>query len=227
MASSSYLLIDPAGATSLSSHPDNYIINNRSGYGIDEIRKFNSWVQRKPFSRQYKLALIIHAEHVSVEGQNALLKTLEEPPQQTFIFLSTKNKELLLPTILSRCQMITLTELTQGKIPHHPDQESWEKNIIEQEVSHDPIEQFPVLQSMTDVFEQAKKYSSTDRIQLQQVFEEWGKQTLENPNTANYQLAEFIIQAKEHLTHNTNVQHTLEVLFMQAFNISTSKNEAV
>ena len=72
---------------------------------IAQIRDLQSDIIIKPHSK-YKIYVINHAEKMTVESQNALLKTLEEPPEYAIIILVTNNKESLLPTIKSRCEII-------------------------------------------------------------------------------------------------------------------------
>lgn len=72
---------------------------------IAQIREIQSDIIIKPHSK-YKMYIINHAEKMTVESQNALLKTLEEPPEYAIIILITNNKESLLPTIKSRCEII-------------------------------------------------------------------------------------------------------------------------
>ena len=72
---------------------------------ISQIRELQSDIIIKPHSK-YKIYIINHAEKMTVESQNALLKTLEEPPEYAIIILITNNKESLLPTIKSRCEII-------------------------------------------------------------------------------------------------------------------------
>lgn len=55
-------------------------------------------------------------ENISLQGQNALLKTLEEPPENTLIIILTANKRLMLPTILSRASIVGFKELTKDEI---------------------------------------------------------------------------------------------------------------
>ena len=76
-----------------------------SSIKIAQIRELQSDIIIKPHSK-YKIYVINHAEKMTVESQNALLKTLEEPPEYAIIILVTNNKESLLPTIKSRCEII-------------------------------------------------------------------------------------------------------------------------
>lgn len=63
-----------------------------------------------------RVILIMNAEDLGIEASNALLKTLEEPPRNTILILTSSNKDALLPTIVSRCQLIRFDELTENQI---------------------------------------------------------------------------------------------------------------
>jgi len=77
--------------------------------GIDDIRtQINSEVSIKPYSSPKKIYIINEGEKITPQGQNALLKTLEEPPEYVVIFILTTNVEALLPTILSRCVVLDM-----------------------------------------------------------------------------------------------------------------------
>lgn len=81
--------------------------------GIAQIKELQKNLYQKPHSSPYKAIIITSAETLTVEAQNALLKTLEEPPEHALIFLLASSKEAFLPTILSRCKVITLQEEQQ------------------------------------------------------------------------------------------------------------------
>lgn len=72
---------------------------------IAQIRKLQTDIIIKPH-KKYKIYIINRAEKMTVEAQNALLKTLEEPPEYAIMILITSNKEALLDTIKSRCEII-------------------------------------------------------------------------------------------------------------------------
>lgn len=81
------------------------IVHEKPGaISVDDIREqLNGSVAIKPYSSPYKIYIINDAEKMTTQAQNALLKTLEEPPAYVVILLLTSNAEALLPTILSRC----------------------------------------------------------------------------------------------------------------------------
>ena len=76
--------------------------------GVDDIRKLNNDITIKPYSSRYKIYIIKEAEKMTVQAQNALLKTMEEPPEYAVIIMLTNNYESFLPTILSRSIRIKL-----------------------------------------------------------------------------------------------------------------------
>ena len=80
-------------------HPDGNSIK------IAQIRKLQTDIIIKPH-KKYKIYIINQADSMTVEAQNALLKTLEEPPEYAIIILITSNKGALLDTIKSRCEII-------------------------------------------------------------------------------------------------------------------------
>ncbi len=92
-------------------HPDIIRVTHEkpNTISVDDIREqVNHTIDIKPYQGPYKIYIIPEADKMTVQAQNALLKTIEEPPQYAVIFLLTENAELLLPTINSRCVMLKL-----------------------------------------------------------------------------------------------------------------------
>lgn len=90
--------------------PDLLVVSNeeRSSIGIEKVREIISWLNTKPFQSKNKSVIIQNAHLLTVEAQNALLKTLEEPPGSSQIVLTGSHKSRLLPTIVSRCAVLNL-----------------------------------------------------------------------------------------------------------------------
>ena len=77
--------------------------------GVEDIRgQLCGDIQIKPYSSPYKIYIVDEAEKMTVQAQNALLKTIEEPPAYGVIMLLTTNADAFLPTILSRCVTLKL-----------------------------------------------------------------------------------------------------------------------
>lgn len=101
------------------------IDTNQNSYekmaGIEDIRNIQKTILLKPFKGKEKAVIIQAYEGITLEAQNALLKVLEEPPANTFIVISVPTKEIILPTILSRCKIVALQEkeskLNEGERP--------------------------------------------------------------------------------------------------------------
>ena len=84
---------------------------------VEDIRgQLNGDIQIKPYSSPYKIYIVDEAEKLSPQAQNALLKTIEEPPAYAVILLLTANTGMLLPTILSRCVVLDLKPVPSEKI---------------------------------------------------------------------------------------------------------------
>ncbi|HLB95433.1 MAG TPA: hypothetical protein VJK26_00840 [Patescibacteria group bacterium] len=86
---------------------------------IQSIRQLNHWFSLRPHSSKQRLAVIEHAENLTLEAANALLKTLEEPPEGAILVLRATKKEKILPTILSRCQLVRQKFLTEEVLPQN------------------------------------------------------------------------------------------------------------
>jgi DNA polymerase III delta prime subunit len=76
--------------------------------GIEEVRELQKKTYLKPFKSHDKAIIIFDAQRATIEAQNALLKLLEEPPAHTYILLTANATRDFLPTVLSRCQIISL-----------------------------------------------------------------------------------------------------------------------
>jgi DNA polymerase III delta prime subunit len=93
----------------ITKHPDIYYITTDTSIGIKEIRELENKISLRPAVSSHKVIIIKDAEKLTTEAQNALLKTLEEPPDYVSILLLTKEADLLLPTIICRCRIINLS----------------------------------------------------------------------------------------------------------------------
>ena len=95
-------------------HPDIIRVTQEkpNSISVDDIRtQVNHTVDIKPYQGPYKVYIIPQADLMTVQAQNALLKTIEEPPEYAVFLLLTENAEMLLPTINSRCVMLKLRNI--------------------------------------------------------------------------------------------------------------------
>ncbi|HYM49992.1 MAG TPA: AAA family ATPase [Candidatus Limnocylindrales bacterium] len=109
-------------------HPDFWIDDRDEAISIDEIRfhpekgaqahdqSLQQFLSLKPFAAAARVAILANAERMTEAAQNCLLKTLEEPPPGTVLVLTTAFPDHLLPTCLSRCQMIALSSVARREL---------------------------------------------------------------------------------------------------------------
>ena len=88
--------------------------------GVDDVRdQIISDMQIKPYSSRYKIYIIDEAEKLTVAAQNALLKTIEEPPVYGIVIFLTTNADIFLQTILSRCVMLDLRPIKDSVVEEY------------------------------------------------------------------------------------------------------------
>ena len=88
--------------------------------GVEDIRtKINNDIGIKPYSSPRKIYIMNEGEKMTVQAQNALLKTLEEPPAYAVIMILTTNLDTLLPTILSRCVVLNMKPVADDKVKRY------------------------------------------------------------------------------------------------------------
>ena len=90
---------------SLLSRPASTDFYRLESYGIEDVRTLQNWLI---LGSGPKIAFIPQAQNLTPQSQNALLKILEEPPTNTTIILQVSDPDSLLPTVLSRCQLVIL-----------------------------------------------------------------------------------------------------------------------
>lgn len=95
-------------------HPDIIHVTHEkpNTISVEDVRtQVNNDIMIKPYQGPYKIYIISEADLMTPQAQNALLKTIEEPPEYAVIFLLTENAQMLLPTITSRCVMLKLRNI--------------------------------------------------------------------------------------------------------------------
>ncbi len=100
-------------------HPDIIRVSHEkpNTISVDDIRtQVNNDIMIKPYSGPKKIYIINEAEKMNLAAQNALLKTLEEPPEYGVIILLTTNMEAFLQTIISRCIVLTMKPVRDSQI---------------------------------------------------------------------------------------------------------------
>lgn len=88
--------------------PDFFIIDQKETITINQVREIRRWLALKPYQEKRQAVLVLEADQLTLPAQQAFLKTLEEPNENCLIVLTTGQINSLLPTIISRCQIINL-----------------------------------------------------------------------------------------------------------------------
>ena len=107
--------------TDTGNQPDIRIVTyEKSGIGVDEIREqINNHIVIKPYSSKHKIYIVPDCEKMTEAAQNALLKTIEEPPEYGIIILLTTNADKFLQTILSRCVVLNIRSVKESTIKNY------------------------------------------------------------------------------------------------------------
>ena len=163
-------------------NPDLLVIDPEKRVGIGAVRFLEKFLQRKPYQEPVKTVVIARADKLTLPAQQALLKTLEEPPARSQIILLCPSENQLLPTIVSRCfvKRLSETELVPGRIEPPP---------AEAAVS----------------VETAREFITSQLGSLQY-------ELRQHPETVNVQLIQALKQALAALKFNVNPKLTLDVL---------------
>jgi DNA polymerase-3 subunit delta' len=115
-------------------HPDViYVTHEKEGITVDDIRnQVNNTIAVKPYSSEYKIYIIDDADKMNQAAQNALLKTIEEPPAYAVIILLADNKDAFLETILSRCVILNFGPIRESQVREYLHKYYGEGNVREE-----------------------------------------------------------------------------------------------
>lgn len=94
-------------------HPDVFYIEDGDKLGTDQAKKIREFLSFKPYQSRYRVVVIESADDLSIDAQNSLLKTLEEPLGESIIILGAKHEDGMIETVRSRA---TVLQLEGGEI---------------------------------------------------------------------------------------------------------------
>ncbi|MCT4542761.1 MAG: DNA polymerase III subunit delta' [Vallitalea sp.] len=103
-------------------HPDIIFVEQtkKTGIGVNDIREqINQNINIKPYQYPYKIYIVDNADSMTEQAQNALLKTLEEPPSYVIILLLSNNINKFLVTIISRCVVLKLKPVMPKEVKNY------------------------------------------------------------------------------------------------------------
>jgi DNA polymerase-3 subunit delta' len=101
------------------SHADLLLVRVATGkkeIGVDRARELKRFTQLQPLGGKAKIAIVDGAQQLNVAAQNALLKTLEDPPPRSLLILVANNPDALLPTVRSRLQRVSMSPLSADDV---------------------------------------------------------------------------------------------------------------
>ncbi len=98
-------------------HPDVWLIEPRDGVlRVDQVRDVTREASRRPVEATHRVFILTHMEQAHPAAANALLKTLEEPPSHVILVLTAPSEDAVLPTLVSRCQVLHLRPVPEAEL---------------------------------------------------------------------------------------------------------------
>ena len=208
-----------------------------SSIKIDQIRNMQSKIAEKPVNSDHKVYIINDSELMTVEAQNCLLKTLEEPPEYAIIILVLSNENKCLSTIKSRCTKIAFQKLRNSDLTQYANENNLEINSSLLSASDGSISKLLNLQNNLEAYKQLDNiinafskdnivdiwnnadilYKSKDNINtlleyLNTVFLERLKSTKESKYIQSIKIIE---NTKNKLSSNANYDMCIDNLLLQ------------
>ena len=173
---------------------------------IEQVKKLQKQLLFTPFNKKHQFGIIQEAHLMTVEAQNALLKTLEECNENTILILTTNSESAVLQTILSRCTRV------------YPDEKKLEEG--HKELSNN-IETFltkPIYEQINEIEKITKEHREEEFLNdLIEYYRERNKRKIiQNKNTQEEtKIIEMISEAKHRISKNVNTKMALEYICFQ------------
>ena len=192
--------------------PDIHILDpkEKNSLGIEEVKNFQKEMMYKPFQEKFQAGIIIQAEKLTHQAQNALLKTLEDTSDYSVFFLCVDNEKNLLPTIISRGQVIYSLENIEDENEIHT-----EEDTIEKIFELDLIEQFNLIEKYSQDRNLSLEFINT----IEKKFCKRLELDIKNGNIEgskkNTDFLKIIQESREKISANCNRRLTLEAMIIQ------------
>ena len=193
-------------------HPDVHILaddsdmDNFQPLTIEHVRDLRQAVSFQPYQADYSTYVIIRVDEASIPAQNALLKSLEEPPTHAIFLLTATQLEKVLPTVRSRC-VIVKGERSGEESAANPDASA----VLE-------LLQLKTEQALPRIFELSEKYKDK-KMALQFLDEVAGaahQQIINEPNRRLVVLLQNLLSTHSLIQKNVNVRLALEHFLIKA-----------
>lgn len=178
-------------------HPDLLYFPYDSKLGISEARKIKMHFSLKPYCAKGRAVVLEDASNLTHEAQNALLKTLEEPPENAILILAAPSDAKFLPTILSRCKIVILPSSI-----HHP-YSSKLTSDIEMLLKADIEQRFEYIEKLKD----RKEF-------LHAMVFYFHKNLRSRLTSGNTEFVKELLQSEQWANQNVNIRAILEYLML-------------
>lgn len=182
---------------------DIQIINqDQTSLKIEQVRRLITELSYKTRAATPRVFILWRADLLTIPAQNALLKSLEEPPANTYLMLVTDQPEALLPTIRSRCSTIVMTDPTASTSVKSSSSEQLLAILTNSKTSY------------SELIDLAAKYSNRDQAAtlVSQLIEAIHDHP-DYPNPASIKNLQILLQTQTDLKANVNVKLAMEECF--------------
>lgn len=194
-------------------HPDLAIITGEPSVGIDQVKRLSAEMALKPFRAKNKVAVINRAQDMTPAAQNALLKTLEEPPGNSAIILTAAEESALAPTIVSRCRQVRLgtkpaVELTKEEL-------RTESGLTQELLAANPGQRLNLVVGWTGGREEASLFCQRQLVFWRQLLLGEGRKFARG--LSRLQIAQVLVaisRSLDYLSANANPRLTVENLVL-------------
>lgn len=177
-----------------------YINEAELSIGIKEVRSFTNSISITPVQSKLLAGIIPNASKLTRESQQALLKTLEEPPPHAIIILATLYDSEILPTIISRCEVISISPASTFKT-----NEIYE-NMLTELKKDSPGKQIALLSTLS---------KSKEDLAL---FIDYAVNSLHISVIPNATVLKKLLSVKKYMKNNISILHLLENAFISLDN---------
>ena len=175
-------------------HPDVLFFNDSEKLGVEQVKKIRDHLKLKPIQSNLKAVCLVSSQNLSLPAQNALLKSLEEPPGEVIFLLGADSESALLPTIISRVEIV-LMDHSNMSIPMNSLQQ------IENLESLNYPQRFQVIESLNDKEDFLHNLIIYYRDKMHQ-------------NLKYQQFVEKLLEAEKWAKANVNIRGILEYLML-------------
>lgn len=188
-----------AGGLTLN-HPDLLYFPDTEKLGVEAAKKIGGHLSLRPYSARGRGVGLESAHNLTMDAQNALLKTLEEPPLESRIILGVDKEDALLPTVLSRCEIVRVEETKRqsGKVTKSFDQEI--VKLIESTIQ----ERFSLIEKL----EEKEEFLKALVVYFEKILRF-------HPKGGNLEFSKKLLEAEEWKISNVNIKAILEYLMLE------------